>query len=148
MRDTVRGTCSSRWTSTEAARAAAAAAAAVRTSDAEVANRNTVGISGGGDGLTRPFPRRPPNPLDTMVARTEGYTCTAILWGLSIVQGPFSVAPRPTYKLRIATFFIAAVRRSRTLFDNKTNTGWSQFAQQSACNHGLSTTVLCSDTSL
>jgi hypothetical protein len=37
--------------------------------------------------------RRPPTPLDTMVARTEGCTYAANVWNLSIVQGPFSVAP-------------------------------------------------------
>jgi hypothetical protein len=39
--------------------------------------------------------RRPPIPLDTMVARTHIYTYAAKVWDLSIVQGPFSVAPCP-----------------------------------------------------
>jgi hypothetical protein len=37
--------------------------------------------------------RRPPIPLDTVVARTEGYTHAANVWALSLVPGPFSVAP-------------------------------------------------------
>jgi hypothetical protein len=40
--------------------------------------------------------RRPPIPLSTIVARTNMYTYDANVWGLSIVQGPFSVAPRQT----------------------------------------------------
>jgi hypothetical protein len=40
--------------------------------------------------------RRPPISLDTIVARTHMYTCTAKVWDLSIVQGPFSVAPCQT----------------------------------------------------
>jgi hypothetical protein len=45
--------------------------------------------------------RRPPIPLDTVVARTHTYTHAARVWDLSIVQGPFLVAPCPT---RFATF--------------------------------------------
>jgi hypothetical protein len=37
--------------------------------------------------------RRPPISLCTMVARTHMYTYDATVWDLSIVQGPFSVAP-------------------------------------------------------
>jgi hypothetical protein len=37
--------------------------------------------------------RRPPIPLCTVVARTHMYTYAARVWRLSIVQGPFSVAP-------------------------------------------------------
>jgi hypothetical protein len=40
--------------------------------------------------------RRPPNPSNTTVARTECYTYAANVWALSVVQGPFSVAPRQT----------------------------------------------------
>jgi hypothetical protein len=40
--------------------------------------------------------RRRPISLYTMVPRTEGYTHAAKVWDLSIVQGPFSVAPRQT----------------------------------------------------
>jgi hypothetical protein len=37
--------------------------------------------------------RRPPVPLDTMVARTHMHTHAVGVWDLSIVQGPVSVAP-------------------------------------------------------
>jgi hypothetical protein len=37
--------------------------------------------------------RRPLIPLDTMVPRTGGYAYDVGVWDLSIVQGPFSVAP-------------------------------------------------------
>ena len=37
--------------------------------------------------------RRPPISLYTIVAHTEGYTYDVGVWDLSIVQGPFSVAP-------------------------------------------------------
>jgi hypothetical protein len=40
--------------------------------------------------------RRPPISLSTIVARTEGYTHTAKVWAVSLVQGPFSVVPSPT----------------------------------------------------
>jgi hypothetical protein len=40
--------------------------------------------------------RRPPIPLDTIVARTHAYTYAAKVWDLSIVQGAFPLAPRPT----------------------------------------------------
>ena len=36
---------------------------------------------------------RPPNPSTTFLTRAEGYTYAAKVWALSIVQGPFSVAP-------------------------------------------------------
>ena len=48
--------------------------------------------------------RRPPSFLDTTVARNEGYTYAAKVWDLSIVQGPFSVAPCQTLIVRFATF--------------------------------------------
>jgi hypothetical protein len=48
--------------------------------------------------------RRPPISISTIVARTEGYTHAAKVWDLSIVQGPFSVAPCQTLTLRFATF--------------------------------------------
>jgi hypothetical protein len=41
--------------------------------------------------------RRPPIPLDTMVARTGGYAYDVGVWGLSIVQGPFSAVPNLKY---------------------------------------------------
>jgi hypothetical protein len=40
--------------------------------------------------------RRPPISLYTIVARTGGYTYDVGVWDLSIVQGPFSVAPCQT----------------------------------------------------
>jgi hypothetical protein len=48
--------------------------------------------------------RRPPISLDTIVARTEGYTRGANVWDLFIVQGPFSIAPCQTLAVRFATF--------------------------------------------
>jgi hypothetical protein len=39
-----------------------------------------------------------------MVPRTGGNACAAKVWGSSIVQGPFSVAPCQTRTLRFATF--------------------------------------------
>jgi hypothetical protein len=53
----------------------------------------TLGILGGWT-LTA-VSRRPPISLDTIVARTEGYTHDTPAWDLSLVQGPFSVAPAP-----------------------------------------------------
>jgi hypothetical protein len=40
--------------------------------------------------------RRPPISLDTIVTRTEGNTYDVTVWDLSLVQGPFSVAPCQT----------------------------------------------------
>jgi hypothetical protein len=42
-----------------------------------------------------------------MVPRTEGYTYDVGVWDLTIVQGPFSVAPCPTLKFTIRDFCIA-----------------------------------------
>jgi hypothetical protein len=47
--------------------------------------------------------RRPPISLYTIAARTPMYTYAAKVWGLSIVQGPISVAPCATLPLRFAT---------------------------------------------
>jgi hypothetical protein len=59
----------------------------------------------GGRSLTRPFRDARPIPSPgRIVARTEGYTYAASVWDLSIVQGPFSVAPRQTLALRFAAF--------------------------------------------
>jgi hypothetical protein len=44
-----------------------------------------------------------PISLDRTVARTEGYTYAARVWDLSVVHGPFSVAPRQTLTRRFAT---------------------------------------------
>jgi hypothetical protein len=59
-------------------------------SDEKVANRNI-----GWETAHAFVSRRPPIPLSTIVARTHMYTHAAPVWGLSIVQGPFSVAPCP-----------------------------------------------------
>jgi hypothetical protein len=48
--------------------------------------------------------RRPPISLSMIVARTHMYTNDAKVWNLSIVQGPFSVAPCHALALRFATF--------------------------------------------
>jgi hypothetical protein len=45
-----------------------------------------------------------PISLDTMVLRTRGYAYAVGVWDLSIVHGPFSVAPCQTVALRFATF--------------------------------------------
>jgi hypothetical protein len=45
-----------------------------------------------------------PIPLTGIVVHTEGYTHAAKVWDLSIVQGPFSVAPCQTLTLRFAPF--------------------------------------------
>jgi hypothetical protein len=39
--------------------------------------------------------RSPPISLDAFVARTHMYTHAAKVWGVFLVQGPFSVAPVP-----------------------------------------------------
>jgi hypothetical protein len=48
--------------------------------------------------------RLPPISLTRIVARTEGYTHAAKVWDLSIVQGPFSVAPCQTLIVRFVNF--------------------------------------------
>jgi hypothetical protein len=58
---------------------------------AQVANRNVRVF--GWEIAHAAVSRRPPIPLDTVVALTEGYTYDVEVWDLSIVQGPFSVAP-------------------------------------------------------
>jgi hypothetical protein len=70
--------------------------AAVRASysDAKVANRD---VRDFGWGIAHAaVSRRPPISLDTMVPRTGGYAYVVGVWDLSIVPGPFSVAPRQT----------------------------------------------------
>jgi hypothetical protein len=61
--------------------------------------------------------RRPPIPLDRIVARTRTYTYAAKVWDVSLIQRAFSVAPcqlNPTSAnpviSRFATFFIAVPR--------------------------------------
>jgi hypothetical protein len=64
----------------------------------KVANRN-VRVSGGRGAVSR----RTPIPLDKIVARAHMYTYAAKVWDLSVVQGPFSVAPCQALPLRCAT---------------------------------------------
>jgi hypothetical protein len=63
----------------------------------------TLGISGG-RGAHEAVTRRPPIPLYTMVPRTGGYAFGVGVWDLSIIQGPFSVAPCQILALRFAFF--------------------------------------------
>jgi hypothetical protein len=65
-----------------------------RYSDAKVAIE-TVGISGG---------RSLATPADSPRHDCSPHMYAANVWDLSIVQGPFSVAPCPTFALRFATF--------------------------------------------
>jgi hypothetical protein len=64
-------------------------------SGGKVANRNVWEIA-----LTWPI------SLYTTVARTHMNTYAAKVWDLSIVQGPFSVAPCQALALRFATFAV------------------------------------------
>jgi hypothetical protein len=57
--------------------------------------------------------RRPPIFLHTIEARTRLYTYAAKVWDLSIVQGPFSVAPCQTLTLRFANCCVTVL----TLYD-------------------------------
>ena len=66
----------------------------------------TIGVSGG-RWLTRGRFATPAEFLSRIVARVEGYTYDAIMWDVSIVQAPFSVAPCQTLMFRFATFCIA-----------------------------------------
>jgi hypothetical protein len=51
--------------------------------------------------------RRPPIPLYTTVPLTGDYAYNVGVWDLSIVQGPFSVAPCPTLTFRFRNFCVA-----------------------------------------
>jgi hypothetical protein len=62
-----------------------------------------LGISGVGEPEHAAVTQRPPITLYTMVPRTHTNTFTASVWDVSIVQGPFSVAPVPNLTLRFAT---------------------------------------------
>jgi hypothetical protein len=80
----------------------------VCTATKKVANRNVGDF--GWEIAHEAVSRRPPSPLYTIVAHTEGYTYDAKVWDLSIVQGPFSVAPcqaRPSPIVTIHNFCIA-----------------------------------------
>ena len=54
-----------------------------------------IGLFWGGRSFT--VSRRPPISFSRSVALTEGNTCAANVWAVSIVQGPFSVAPCQTH---------------------------------------------------
>ena len=71
-------------------------------SDEKVANRNSWDF--GWEIAHAAVTRRPPVSLYAMVPRTGGYAYDVGVWDLSIVQGPFSVAPCQTLALRLATF--------------------------------------------
>jgi hypothetical protein len=86
--------------------------AACTTCDANSCEIVTVGISRGGS-LTRAVTRRPPVSLHTMVPRTAGYAYDVGVWGSSIVQGPFSVAPCQTLSVTIRNFFIVVRSSAR-----------------------------------
>jgi hypothetical protein len=75
--------------------------------DEKVANRN---VEFGWEIAHEAVSRRPPISLSRIVARTHMCTYTANVWDLSIVQGPFSVAPCKTLRVTIRNFCIA-VRR-------------------------------------
>jgi hypothetical protein len=67
----------------------------------KVANRNVWDF--GWEMAHKAVSRRPPTSLSTIVARTHMYAYDADVWDLSIVQGPFSVAPCQTLIVRFAT---------------------------------------------
>jgi hypothetical protein len=60
-----------------------------------------------GDEAHAAVSRRPPIALSTIVARTEGCTYAVKVWAVSLVQGPFSVAPCQTPIVTIRNVFIA-----------------------------------------
>jgi hypothetical protein len=101
------------------------------------ANRN-VRAFGGGDEPTRPVSRRlPPVSLSRMLARTEGYTYDANVWDLSIVHGPFSVAPCQTFTNGTIRNFSIAVCRARPAGCSRTGT--AVFWSTTRCRQGSST---------
>jgi hypothetical protein len=68
--------------------------------------------------------RRPPISLHTIVPRTGGFTYDVGVWGLSIVQGPFSVAPCQTPTLRFAT--LSSLYRMRELMESSCAAGFDR----------------------
>ena len=74
-------------------------------SDEKVANRHVRDF--GWEIAHAAVSRRPPIPLHTIVARAEGYTYAPRVWDLSIVQGPFYVAPCTNPSVTIRMFSIA-----------------------------------------
>jgi hypothetical protein len=72
--------------------------------DAKVANRNARDF--GWEMSSRGRFVTPADISPRIVARTEGYTYAANVWDLSLVQGPFSVAPCQTFaNSRVRHFF-------------------------------------------
>jgi hypothetical protein len=67
----------------------------------EVANRGVRGFWVGD--RSGAVTRRPPVSLYTVVLRTGCYAHDVEVWDLSVIQGPFSVAPCQTLTLRFAT---------------------------------------------
>jgi hypothetical protein len=76
-----------------------------RTAMQKVANRDVRGFRW--EIAPEAVSRRPPISLSITVACTEGFTFTAEVWALSIVQGAFSVAPCQTLGVTIRNLFIA-----------------------------------------
>jgi hypothetical protein len=78
--------------------------------------------------------RRPPISLPRIVARTHMYTYAANVWDLSIVHGPFSVAPCQTLVRPFASLYRVshggrhwwrqAWARWHTLVPHRTAAGW------------------------
>jgi hypothetical protein len=78
----------------------------------------TIGISGGGS-LTGPLRDARRFPSTRLCNHAGGYAYDVWIWDLSIIQGPFSVAPCQTLALQFACNFLIAVwegglRRSGT----------------------------------
>jgi hypothetical protein len=59
----------------------------------------------------RAVSQRPLIPLYTIVARSHMYTYTANVWDLSIIHGPFSVAPCQTLALRFICIAVCPTGR-------------------------------------
>jgi hypothetical protein len=87
----------------------------VNASMKKVANRNDRDF--GWEIVHEAVSRRPPSSLYTFVARNHMYTYDADVWDLSIVQGPFSVAPCQTL---IVTIRNASLCESRGMGSNPT----------------------------
>jgi hypothetical protein len=66
--------------------------------------------------------RRPPISFDTVVPRTGSYTYDVGVWGLSVVQGPFSVAPVPTPSVTIRSLQTRLPPRGDVRVSGRSNT--------------------------